>query len=281
MKTDTKRLYGLILLICIVLSLLTASVTAATTGTISVSSSPSRATILLDSSSTGKTTSATLKNVPAGTHTITLKLSGYQDLSKTVQVRAGHTSTLTGLKLVKIPTPTPTPRPLPTATSTPRPSPTSTPTVIPTTPVTPVPGESQISRVEQAIFKYTNIERQNNGKAPLIWDTKLASAARSHSEDMAKNRFFSHTSYDGRSPGQRLNALGFYAWGENIAATGFYTLNSDPDAVGKGIVQMWMNSDGHRANILGDSINFNRIGVGVAYSSQYYGYLATQDFARV
>jgi uncharacterized protein YkwD len=153
-------------------------------------------------------------------------------------------------------------------------------TVPPTTPP-PAPGDSQISRVEQAIFKYTNIERQNYEKTPLVWDAKLASAARAHSEDMAKNRFFSHTSSDGRSPGQRLNALGFYSWGENIAATGYYTLNSDPDAVGKSIVQLWMSSDGHRANILGDSINFNRIGVGVAYNSQYYGYLATQDFAKV
>jgi uncharacterized protein YkwD len=44
---------------------------------------------------------------------------------------------------------------------------------------------------------------------------------------------------------------------------------------------MWMGSSGHKANILGTSIDFNRIGVGVAYNSQYYGYLATQDFARV
>jgi uncharacterized protein YkwD len=208
---------------------------------------------------TGKVTSSYVYNIPAGSHTVTLKLAGYQDKSQTVQVTAGSTSFVSNVILVRVTAPTP----------------------VPSQTVTIPPGGSQISNVEQAIFKYTNIARQNYGKPALLWDAKLATAARAHSEDMAQNKFFDHTSYDGRTPGQRLNAIGYYSWGENIAATGYYNLNSNPDAVGKALVDMWMGSSGHKANILGTSINFNRIGVGVAYNSQYYGYLATQDFARV
>jgi uncharacterized protein YkwD len=263
MKPDMKRLTGLLLAACLVLGLLTAAVTAATTtGKIYASSSPRGAQIWLDNVNTGLVTSSYVSNVPVGTHTVTLKLKGYKDTTKTVQVKTGSTAWVSNVQLVKVTVPTPT---------TPIPSPT----------VTTPPGGSQISNVEQAIFKYTNIARQDNGKSALVWDAKLAAAARAHSEDMATNKFFDHTSSDGRTPGQRLNAIGYYSWGENIAATGYYTLSSNPDAVGKALVDMWMGSSGHKANILGTSINFNRIGVGVAYNSQYYGYLATQDFARV
>jgi uncharacterized protein YkwD len=266
MKPDMKRLTGLLLATCLVLGLLTATVAAATTtGKIYASSSPRGAQIWLDNVNTGLVTPSYVPNVPVGTHTVTLKLKGYKDATKTVQVKAGSTAWVSNVQLVKVTIPTPTP----------------TKTPVPTPTVTSPPGGSQISNVEQAVFKYTNIARQNNGKPALVWDVKLAAAARAHSEDMAANKFFDHTSSDRRTPGQRLNAIGYYSWGENIAATGYYNLNSNPDAVGKALVDMWMGSSDHKANILGTSINFNRIGVGVAYNSQYYGYLATQDFARV
>jgi uncharacterized protein YkwD len=266
MNPDMKRLSGFILIACLVLALMTATVAAATTtGKIYVSSSPRGAQIWLDNVNTRLVTSSYVQNVPAGTHTVALKLEGYKDATRTVQVKAGSTAWVSNVQLVRITVPPPTP------TKTPPPTPT----------VTPLPAGSQISSVEQAVFKYTNIARQSNGKPALVWDAKLAAAARAHSEDMATNKFFSHTSSNGRTPGQRLNAIGYYTWGENIAATGYYNLNSNPDAVGKALVDMWMGSEGHKANILGTSINFNRLGVGVAYNSQYYGYLATQDFARV
>lgn len=266
MNPDMKRSAGLILIACLVLSLLTATVAAATTtGRIYASSSPRGAQIWLDNVNTGQVTPSYVSNVPVGTHTVTLKLTGYRDATKTVQVKAGKTALVSNLRLVRVTVPTPAP----------------TKTPVPTPTVTTPPGGSQISSVEQAIFKYTNLERQKAGKTNLSWDAKLAAAARAHSEDMATNKFFSHTGSDGRTAGQRLNAAGFYSWGENIAATGYYNLNSNPDAVGKALVDMWMGSSGHKANILGTSINFNRIGVGVAYNPQYYGYLATQDFARV
>lgn len=263
MNPEIKRLSSIILTACLVLGLLTAVCTAATTtGKIYASSSPRGAQIWLDNVNTGLVTSSYIQNVPVGTHTVTLKLSGYQDATKTVQVKAGSTAWVSNIRLVRNTVPPPT---------------TTTPV---TTITTPVAGD-QISRVEQAIFMYTNLERKKAGKSNLTWDSRLAAVARAHSQDMATNRFFEHTGSDGRTAGQRLNAAGFYSWGENIAGTGYYSLTSNPDAVGKALVDMWMGSSGHKANILGTSINFNRIGVGVAYNPQYYGYLATQDFARV
>ncbi len=79
--------------------------------------------------------------------------------------------------------------------------------------------------------------------APLAWNTRLFSAAARHSRDMAQNNYFSHTSLDGRSMGQRVRDEG-YAWsavGENIAAG-----QGSVDAVMSG----WLSSPGHCTNIM-------------------------------
>lgn len=79
--------------------------------------------------------------------------------------------------------------------------------------------------------------------APLTWNTRLFSAAARHSRDMAQNNYFSHTSLDGRSMGQRVRDEG-YAWsavGENIAAG-----QGSVDAVVSG----WLSSPGHCTNIM-------------------------------
>ena len=123
---------------------------------------------------------------------------------------------------------------------------------------------------ESDVFDLVNDERAAQGLDPLGYNTCLADAARDHSEDMGVNEYFSHTSQDGRSPGDRIAAAG-YAWlayGENIAA-GYPT----PQAVMEG----WMNSDGHRANILDPDLC--DIGVGYAYvSASTYGHYWTQNF---
>ncbi len=117
-----------------------------------------------------------------------------------------------------------------------------------------------------------NMERRINKLYDLAWDDLLFVAARAHSDDMATYDYFSHTSLDGRTPAERITAAG-YAWnacGENIAA-GYAT----PEAA----MQAWMNSSGHRANIL--STTFCDLGVGYAYvpESSYQHYW-TQDFGR-
>ena len=79
--------------------------------------------------------------------------------------------------------------------------------------------------------------------APLAWNTLLTQAAAGHSQDMATRNYFSHTSPDGVTMVDRVNAAG-YLWsrlGENIAA-GYPSVNA--------VVDGWIASDGHCANLL-------------------------------
>lgn len=125
---------------------------------------------------------------------------------------------------------------------------------------------------ERMVWTLTNQERAENGLPGLSLNGDLVASARAHSTDMAAQNYFDHTALDGRSAGDRIAAAGYEAWnwGENIAA-GYAT----PQAV----VDGWMNSDGHRANIL--SNNYCDIGVGYAYGgdSDYHQYW-TQNFGR-
>lgn len=161
---------------------------------------------------------------------------------------------------VTTPTPTPIPTPAPTPTPTPQPAPAPT---------------NFAASVEQFVVEGMNAERVKNGLAPLAVDTKLANIARAHSEDMLANNYFSHTNLNGCNAGCRLNNAG-YAWmsyGENIYWMSGYNLSAT-DTANK-IVTGWMNSSGHRANILGSK--FTKVGVGVAVQgSKVY---TTADYA--
>jgi uncharacterized protein YkwD len=156
--------------------------------------------------------------------------------------------------------------------------------------VTPTPVS--ISEVEKLIFKYTNDERRKAGLKELVWDDQLALIAREHSADMAENDFFSHTNLSGEDPTARaqrhnypvrkLLGGGWYSLGiaENISkmptgnVQGHSYINNDADSVAKAVVESWMNSPGHRANILKDG--YDKLGVGVGYDGKYY--YSTQDF---
>lgn len=99
-----------------------------------------------------------------------------------------------------------------------------------------------------------NSERAKEGCGPVTANSQLQTAALRHSQDMAAKDYFDHTSPDGRDPGDRITAAG-YQWttyGENIAKG-----QQTPAQVMEG----WMNSPGHRANIL--NCAFKEIGVGV------------------
>lgn len=153
------------------------------------------------------------------------------------------------------------------------PNPTSPPVLPTATPVpapaNPAPPSSNISQIEQDIFRLTNEQRAKNGLPPYVWDDAIAAVARAHSKDMGARNFFSHVNPDGVDPFQRMRVGGisFSYAGENIAG--------GPSA---GIMMNnWMNSPGHKANILNSG--FHRIGVGVAQSSTY-GLVATQDFTN-
>jgi len=127
----------------------------------------------------------------------------------------------------------------------------------------------------QAVVDLVNAERVSAGCAPLQVNSKLVAAAQGHSEDMALNDFFSHTGSNGSNPGERITAQGYnYSyWAENIAA-GYTTAAS--------AVNGWMNSPGHRANILNCSLQ--ETGVGYYFlandtGTENWHYYWTQVFA--
>ncbi|MBE9047200.1 CAP domain-containing protein [Pleurocapsales cyanobacterium LEGE 10410] len=101
-----------------------------------------------------------------------------------------------------------------------------------------------------------NVERTEADLDPLQIDSQLSQAARVHSESMAERDFFSHSGVDDSSPFDRIQDTGYQysTAAENIAA-GYQT----PETV----VEAWMGSAGHRANILNS--DFTEIGVGYEY----------------
>lgn len=103
------------------------------------------------------------------------------------------------------------------------------------------------------VARLTNAERANNGKTPLKENTKLALAAHRKIADMIALQYFEHKSPSGKGPADIIEAAGYtyVVVGENLAE-GDFASNAD-------LVQGWMNSPGHRANILNDK--YTEIGV--------------------
>ena len=114
---------------------------------------------------------------------------------------------------------------------------------------------------ESEVIRLVNIERSKNGLSPLIEDWQVSRVARYKSQDMRDRGYFSHTSPTYGSPFQMLKSFGisYRSAGENIAK-GY----KSPAAV----VDGWMNSSGHRANILNPS--FTHIGVGYEKDGSYW-----------
>ena len=127
-----------------------------------------------------------------------------------------------------------------------------------------------VAAYEQEVFDLVNQIREENGLEPFVYNETLAETARAHSQDMIDRNFFDHTNPDGKSPFDRMrdNGLSYSMAAENIAV-GY----PSPEAV----VEGWMNSEGHRANILGGC---EELGVGLALGGSY-GYYWTQCFATV
>ncbi|MDP9865490.1 MULTISPECIES: CAP domain-containing protein [Streptosporangium] len=177
----------------------------------------------------------------------------------------GHSGTSKAARLSCSPTgtPSPTATPTPTATSSPKPSATPTPT-------TPPPAGTVGTAEENEVVRLTNAERAKGGCQPLKHDAQLRKAAYGHSADMAEQGYFSHTSKDGRSFMDRIRGAGFTGgsgWAENIAMG-----QPTPAAV----VGSWMNSSGHKANIM--NCKYTLIGVGAAKNAKGQIYW-TQVFA--
>ncbi|WP_030019761.1 sigma-70 family RNA polymerase sigma factor [Streptomyces monomycini] len=109
------------------------------------------------------------------------------------------------------------------------------------------------SAFAQQVTTLVNAERAKQGCSPVHANNQLVTAARRHSQDMDARNYFDHTSPDGTDPGDRITAAG-YRWstyGENIARGQRSADN---------VMKSWMNSPGHRANIL--NCDFKEIGIG-------------------
>lgn len=114
---------------------------------------------------------------------------------------------------------------------------------------------------EREVVRLVNVERTKRGLSPLSENWQLSRVARYKSEDMRDSGYFSHTSPTYGTPYQMMKSFGisYKSAGENIARG-----QSTPEAV----VNAWMNSSGHRANILNSS--FTEIGVGYASGGSYW-----------
>ncbi len=133
-----------------------------------------------------------------------------------------------------------------------------------------IPATSSATTLEDQVIKLVNQERANRGLQMLTKNSTLAYVARLKSQDMVNKNYFSHTSPTYGSPFTMMQYYGihFTAAGENIAM-------GQPTA--QAVMNAWMNSPGHRANILSPA--YNQIGVGVAKTSSGVEYW-TQEFIK-
>ena len=117
----------------------------------------------------------------------------------------------------------------------------------------------------------TNAARADEGVPPLTCDAELAAVARAHSADMCARDYFDHNNPEGESPGDRVSNAGLShrGIGENIAAG---------NATASETHQQWMNSSGHRGNILNP--DYTLIGIGHAECPNGFRHYWTQVFAR-
>ena len=127
--------------------------------------------------------------------------------------------------------------------------------------------QSIMNTNEEEVFKLINQQRVNNGLSELKVDSEVQRVARIKAQDMVNNNYFSHNSPTYGSPFDMLNSfkISYRTAGENIAG----------NSTNSGAVNAWMNSSGHKANILNG--NFNYTGIGVV-SSPKYGKIYVQMF---
>ncbi len=128
--------------------------------------------------------------------------------------------------------------------------------------------------VRSATLCLVNAERAGAGLGPLTDNRPLAAAAQAHAVDMVARRYFSHTSANGRSFDTRIRAFGYPGGylAENIAWGGG-SLGTP-----RSIVSGWMNSTGHRENILNGGLRDSGVGVAVSTPQGGSGGTYVHDF---
>ena len=124
---------------------------------------------------------------------------------------------------------------------------------------TEITTNSDLTEDEKEVFNLINSERSKQGLPALKIDDELQNVARIKAQDMVDNNYFAHNSPTYGTPFEMIKSFGisYKAAGENIAG----------NSKNQGAVNAWMNSEGHRANIL--SNNYNYTGVAVVKSTKY------------
>lgn len=135
----------------------------------------------------------------------------------------------------------------------------------------PLSPKKDVPTIELDLFSLVNVEREKLGLAPVRFSPPLSSLARKHSQDMARREDISHLSTSGETYSERLAEGGFYFIknGENVAFSQTFL----PEFIHKG----FMDSPGHKANVLDP--DFDELGIGVVFKKDK-GYYVTQDFVR-
>ncbi|MFZ5647362.1 MAG: CAP domain-containing protein [Bacillota bacterium] len=157
---------------------------------------------------------------------------------------------------------TPAPAPAPTPASTPTPTPTPTPA--------PTPAPTGLTAEETQLLSLINQERTSRGLKPFEVDMRLVGTARAKAQDMAVNNYFSHTSPTLGTPYDQMVKAGI---------TGYYILGAENIAFARSVQEAhtnFMNSDGHRRNILDP--RHTHIGLGVVNGSAW-GKVVVEHFA--
>jgi len=127
----------------------------------------------------------------------------------------------------------------------------------------------------QRVADLVNVERRANGLADLRVSGYLAQSAQSHAEDQSRRNYFAHNSPEGITPRDRMLAVGYDPatfTGENI----YYYYGDQVGIQPEAAVTWWMNSPGHRANIL--DARYTEIGVGLAITVANGKYIYVQNF---
>ncbi|MEV0895201.1 CAP domain-containing protein [Actinoplanes sp. NPDC049802] len=160
-------------------------------------------------------------------------------------------------------------KPAPTKPAPTKPAPTQTTPAKPGTPApgTTAPAKSSEQTLQTEVNRLINIERGNNGCAALTVNDQLTAAARGHSAWMAQTGTFSHTGSGGSTFATRVKAAGYAQPSAENIAYGYRTAAE--------VVNGWMNSSGHRANIV--NCKSKTVGVGVVFSADGTPYY-TQNF---
>jgi uncharacterized protein YkwD len=128
------------------------------------------------------------------------------------------------------------------------------------------PAQAASTALEQTVFDKINAIRNERGLTPVRFAADLLPVARTHSDDQARRNTLTHRSADGKNAGERLDAarVPWLRYGENVAVIKGY---SDPAST---VVDAWMHSPGHAANVLDPQLVESAVGVAQCADGTYF-----------